>query len=478
MAEMSFSLHLNDTIVAPATAIDRPAALSVLRLSGPQTDAVLARVFRTKTQELPQPRIMTVGTVTAADGTAIDQAMAVRFTAPNSYTGEHCAELQLHGSPAVANAALQACVAAGARLATPGEFTRRAFLNGKLDLAQAEAVADLTTAEGTAARTAALRQLRGGLSTRVAALRDRLLDVAAEVECRLDWADDEVEQIEDGKLEQWLTAVRDEMSQMLAAWRRAGRLVRDGARVVLVGEPNAGKSSLFNAIVGRERAIVTPHAGTTRDTLETTLELAGIMVTLIDTAGLRDAQRAGDIERIGIERSRREMQLAELVILVVDATRADEFDDTQLRDELVKWLPDEAAADTQLPVTVVFNKTDLLADNRQQTNTERDALMISAKEQSGIDALENEIVRRLTDKMQTGGGAQEADLVTNTRHAQCIERAETAVNNALQTAAATSESALVMVDVHLAVGALNELLGLDGADDLLDRIFGRFCLGK
>ncbi|MDD4279648.1 MAG: tRNA uridine-5-carboxymethylaminomethyl(34) synthesis GTPase MnmE [Candidatus Sumerlaeales bacterium] len=476
--------RMGDTIVAPATAVDRPAALAVVRLSGRSCDEVLGRVFRTGSSDLSTPRMLVLGYAhDCATGAVLDQCMAVRFPHPHSYTGEDCAELHLHGGPNVVRSVLASCVAAGARMASPGEFTRRAFLNGKLDLAQAEAVSALTSAESGLARRAALRQLRGGLSARINSLRERLLNVAAEVECRLDFGDGEVDDLPAGQLSQWLVDIRGAMESLLSSWRRGGCFVAGGVRVALVGVPNAGKSSLFNALSGRDRAIVTAHAGTTRDSLETTLEIGGLAVTLVDTAGLRDLRETDEIEALGIERSCAEMSHAQLVILVLDETQMPS-DVSQVENDLRTrydaWRASSGCAEEMPPVLCVYNKSDLLEDaERAQLAERQGALVVSAKTLVGLDELESTIARMVgAQETMSGDVSTTADLVTNARHAECLSAASQSLENAIATMESTESDVLTMVDVHLAIASLNELLGIDNPEELLDEIFEKFCLGK
>lgn len=446
----------DDTIVAPATGRD-PGAIAIVRLSGPSTSAVLERCFRAAGKHKPPdaPRVLVRGTSIAADGAEIDDCLAVWMPAPRSFTGEDAAEIHCHGGPAIVAAILDASVAAGARLAEPGEFSRRAFLNGRMDLAQAEAVADLVVARTDLARRLALRQLRGGLSHRIADQRNALIDVAAEIEAALDFPDEDIEPETHERLAAGIATALADLHAMLTGFEK-GRLVREGARVVLTGPPNAGKSSLFNAMLGHERAIVTPHPGTTRDTIECTVDIGGVPVTLVDTAGVRDAQ--DEIEQLGIRRTAEALANADLVLRVVDATDAGPADAPDL--------PADARA------IVVLNKCDLVTVPPPSAAGEP-TVAVSAKTGAGLDALEAALRGALI-----GVASPEDVALATERHALCVRGAAEALLRAKEGLENGIGGELVMVDLREAILNLGDILGLRLDEEVLDRVFSRFCLGK
>lgn len=444
---------VEDTIVAPATGRD-PGAIAIVRISGPAAAAVLARCFRPAGSRAPAdaPRVLVRGTAVSADGTEIDDCLAVWMPAPRSFTGEDVAEIQCHGGPAITAAVIDAALAAGSRLAEPGEFSRRAFLNGRMDLAQAEAVADLVVARTDLARRLALRQLRGGLSGRVSGVRNALLDVAAEIEAALDFPDEDIEPETHERLATAIASALADLRAMLAGFEK-GRLVREGARVVLAGPPNAGKSSLFNAMLGHERAIVTPHPGTTRDTIECTVDIGGVPVTLVDTAGVRDAH--DEIEQIGIRRTAEAVANADLVLRVADATAIDAN-------------PDPVPPPTRS--LLILNKCDLVAVRHALPP---DAIAVSARTGTGLDALEEAV------RVALIGAASPDDVALATeRHAHCVRAAADALSRAHGGLAAGIGGELVMVDLREAILSLGDILGLRLDEEVLDRVFSRFCLGK
>ncbi len=444
-----------DTIVAPATT-PGAAAVAVVRLSGAGALAVAGRVFVPRGPGFLPDRRLVLGTLRDAAGDDLDEALAVAMRGPRSFTGEDVVEFQMHGGPAIVDAALAACVVAGARPAQPGEFTRRAFLNRRLDLAQAEAVADLVAARSEKARRLALRQLRGGLSERIGQLRASLVDAAAEIEAHLDFPD---EDIPDENRAEIGRTIRDALRSMevLLATHKQGRIAREGARVVLAGPPNAGKSSLFNALVGRERAIVTPHPGTTRDSIECTLEIGGLAVTLVDTAGMRESP--DEVERIGIERTRAEIRDADLVLYLDDSP---------------------PAPGLETPALHLVPKADLLPESRREAiraggegGGRAEPLPVSSETREGLDRLEAAIVAAL-------GGPGDADeaMLASARHAECLRAARSALERAAEAFAASASGDLVMVDIRESLDQLGEITGGHTGEDILDRIFGKFCLGK
>ena len=451
-------MHQSDTIVAPATG-PGDSAVAIVRLSGPRAIEVFSRLFERAAphrREAPASHRLVLGVIRDPGGRELDQALGVVMRAPHSYTGEDCAEFHCHGGRAVVSAIVDSCVAGGARLAEPGEFSRRAFLNGRIDLAQAEAVADLIAARTELGRRAALRQLRGGLSARVGELRDRLLDAAALIEAHLDFPEEDIPDLGTEGIRRALDEVRAGIVTMLRAFGRA-RHVREGARVVLTGPPNAGKSSLFNALIGRERAIVSPHPGTTRDTIEATVDLGGVPVTFVDTAGLRDSR--DEIERIGIERAHEELAQADLVLLVLDPDCGDAA---------------ERIAAGRDNTIVLMNKSDLGRGSPSDgTAGPARSLSLSAVTREGLDRLETLLAEQLR-----GSSGEDELLVTTARHAQCLEGAVVSLGIAAESMDRSEPWELVMVDLRNAIMQLGDILGIGLDDEILDRIFSRFCLGK
>lgn len=460
MARNTYSASQQDLIVAPATA-PGAAAIAIVRLSGPGAIEAADGLFGGRLAGAEAGR-MVLGKLGA-----IDHCLAVCWRAPHSYTGENMVEFHVHGSPAVVAATLEACRAAGARLAQPGEFTRRAFLNGKLDLAQAEAVAALTAAQTDDARRSALTQLQGGLSARLAAARAILVQVAAELEAYIDFADEEVPRPDSERLLARVAEARAVLAELLRTWDRGRRLLK-GARVVFAGAPNAGKSSLFNALLGRERAIVTPHAGTTRDTLEATVELAGIPVTYVDTAGLREG--AEEIEAAGIARSRAEIEGADLTLFLVDTTS----DLEPLREEYRVVAP--------LPHLLVASKTDLATAIRidSATSTFRGpgrlaVVAASAVRREGLAALEEAIVTHLGGRAEAGAET----VLTSARHFEALSTADALLATAATALAGGISPEYVVIDLAAALSEIDRVTGRQELDeDVLDAIFSTFCLGK
>ncbi|MDK2971871.1 MAG: tRNA modification GTPase [Candidatus Sumerlaeota bacterium] len=461
---------IRDTIAARATASGE-AAIAIVRLSGPDAPAIAARIFH---PDQPTPLAEEAGRLRLGTlvhpGTKepIDQALAVLWKAPHSHTGEHVAEFHTHGSQLVVSRVLDACVAAGARLARPGEFSRRAFLNGKLDLAQAEAVCDLIHAQTEAAGRAALAQLGGGLSRQLAEARAALVPVVAELEACVDFPEEGLGFQTRERLGRAVDGVLAQLQRLLDSSRH-GRFLRDGARVVLAGPPNAGKSSLFNLLLRRERALVTPHPGTTRDSLEAEIDLRGIPLTLVDTAGLRGDPE--EIEALGIARTREELRAADLILFLVDATR-----------------PAEARAEYDalraLPHLVIANKCDLLPGGGEAALAAARAfagagnagtVALSTADRHGFDALEQQLASHFGAGMGTESGA----LVTNRRHASALASALESLQTAAEGLASELSPEFIAVDLTDAIARLDAITGRQSLDeDVLDAIFSTFCLGK
>lgn len=434
------------TIAAVATPVGR-GGIGIVRLSGPEVPAIGKALLG----RLPKPRYATFASFRDRRGELIDEGIALFFPAPHSYTGESVLELQGHGGPVVMQALLSACVEAGARPAEPGEFTRRAFLEGKLDLAQAEAVADLIDAASREAARSALRSLSGEFSAAVNSLVARLTELRALTEAMLDFPEEDVDSLHHDDAAGRLAGVRADLADLLAKSRQ-GKLLATGIRVVIAGRPNVGKSSLLNRLAGEERAIVTSVAGTTRDALREPVEIGGVPIILVDTAGLRAS--ADEIERLGMERTRRELASADVVLAVFEAGSTV---------EPLENLPAGAAR------IDVFNKVDL-APRFQAPEGPHAGVAVSAKTGAGMDTLRSAILRA-AGWSSTG----ETVFLARERHLNALGRA------GLHLEAAKRENRrweFFAEELRLAQVALGEITGELTADDLLGEIFARFCIGK
>ena len=441
---------MNDLIYALATPVG--GAIAVVRISGPGAEALLKRVFTGR----GAPREMAYGRVVDGAGETLDEAMAAFFPAPRSYTGEDMAELYLHGGQVTVRRvlALLGCHARGAR---PGEFTERAFLAGKMDLAQAEAVMDLINAGAERSAKSALAQLEGRLSARITDVERELLDALSGLEAAIDYPE-ELEDDVTSALPEVLAAAEREL-QALAGAGLSGRVLREGARVAIVGRPNAGKSSLLNALAGAERAIVTRFAGTTRDVLEETVSMVGVPVTLYDTAGIRAAD--DPVERIGVERARLAAERADLLLVCFDAA-------APLTEEDLALLRETEGR----PRIAVCNKSDLPALWSAETLAAQgiSACTVSAETGEGLASLRHAIAVRVAPE-------QESALVTNARHIEALQLAAASVAEAQQNAGG-AELELVATDLREALSALGQITGRTAAADLIERIFSKFCVGK
>jgi tRNA modification GTPase len=454
--------HLTDPIVAIATAPGR-GAVGIVRASGKDLSTLIAALCKKPLT----PRVAHYGPILDAQGQALDQGLAIHFPAPNSYTGEDVLELQAHGGPVVLQLILARCLEAGRgiglRIANPGEFTARAFFNDKLDLAQAEAVADLIDASTEAAARSAGRSLAGAFSREITALAERIVHLRMLVEATLDFPEEEIDFLEKAGARAQLADIRARLAGVMARARQ-GALLREGLRVVLAGAPNVGKSSLLNALAGAELAIVTPIAGTTRDRITETIQIHGVPIHMIDTAGLREA--SDEVERIGIERSWQAIADADAVLFLHDLSRADEpaaqADDAAIADAL-------ARAHAAEPLHV-YNKRDLAPGHALPAG----ALALSAQTGAGLDALRDALLER-------AGAAHVPDgvFIARTRHVHALARTDDHLQLA-QAHADQRDAALDLFaeELRLAHGALGEITGQFTADDLLGEIFGRFCIGK
>jgi tRNA modification GTPase len=431
-----------DTIAAVATASGK-GGIGVVRVSGSVVPAIAQAILGS----LPAPRHATLAWFRDAGGDAIDQGIALYYPAPDSYTGEPVLELQGHGGPVVMQQLLRTCLDAGARLAEPGEFTRRAFLEGKLDLAQAEAVADLIDAASSEAARSALRSISGEFSAAVATLLEGLVELRALTEAMLDFPEEEVDRLHREDAAGRLANVRVALDEVIAKSRQ-GSLLRAGIHAVLAGAPNVGKSSLLNRLAGEERAIVTPTPGTTRDSLREPIQLEGVPLVLVDTAGMRAA--GDEVERRGIERTQYELDRADLVLAVVEAGA--------LRPLIADAPPDTSRI-------IVYNKADLVPGFAAPPG----AVAVSAKTGEGLDRLRHAILEA-AGWSSTG----ESVFLARERHLRALRRA----NEHLRAAAGQREWEFFAEELRLAQEALASVTGEFSSDDLLGEIFRRFCIGK
>ncbi len=451
----------NELIAAVATGWGR-SAIGIVRLSGAGAAAAAGRAFSPMDgrplADHPARKLI-YGTLYDREGRAIDRALCTWSPAPGSYTGEETAELQCHGSPTVLTLALEALFAQGAKQAGPGEFTRRAFLNGRLDLAQAEGVMDLIDAETPAAARMAAGQLAGALSQRVGRVYDGLVDVMAHFHAVLDYPDEFMDPLTTETITDALTAARGELQALLATYDR-GRVITRGVPCAIVGRPNAGKSSLLNALVGFERAIVTDIAGTTRDTVEERCVLGGVLLRLIDTAGLRETGDA--VEKLGVDRSRAAMEAAGLIFVVIDGTEPATGEDEAL----------VAQALSLAPTVVLRSKADLPGG---------EGAPVGGAETMTVSAVTGEGLKELGEKISAlfSAPAEEAgEMLTNARQAEAAGRALQSVERAGEALSAGVTPDALLTDVEQAMEALGELTGRHIREDVTDRIFERFCVGK
>jgi tRNA modification GTPase len=444
--------HADDIIAAIATAQGR-AGIGIVRLSGKSLAAIAAQL----TGQALRPRRAVRAIFRQADGAAIDDGIALYYPAPHSYTGEDVLELQGHGSPVVMQMLLRRCLELGARLAEPGEFTRRAFLNDKLDLAQAEAVADVIDAATETAARLAVRSLQGEFSAEIGNLVDQLVELRALIEATLDFPEEDIDALDRADARARLARLRAAVARTLARAQQ-GSILRSGLNVVLAGQPNVGKSSLLNRLAGEERVIVTPIPGTTRDSVRHAIQIEGVPLNVIDTAGLRESH--DEVERIGIARTWNEIERADLLLLMVDArTGVSPADEA-----IVQRLP------ARLRRVIVHNKIDLTDLPANAIERSGDSLVFaSAKTGAGIDLLRATLLR------YAGWEAtEESVFIARERHLVALRRAA----ERLAAADEVGIPELVAEELRLAQNALNAITGEFTSDDLLGEIFARFCIGK
>jgi len=461
--------YLEDTIVAISTAIGE-AAISVIRISGKDAIKVADRVFVGK-RKLADVKTHTAhyGKIVDKNGDVVDYVVATVFKAPNSYTGEDTVEISCHGGILVTRKVLETVLEAGARLAQPGEFTKRAFLNGKIDLSQAEAVADLIRSATELAYQSSLSQLEGALSRKIRKMREDLINLCSLVELELDFADEDLEFVDKAQLAEKIRDVIGEIDELIETFR-FGKIYREGIKVVIAGKPNAGKSSLLNALLNENRAIVSEIPGTTRDVIEESLNIEGVLFRIVDTAGLRETFDI--VEREGVRRTEEQLKKADMILLVIDSTDEINEEDVRIYHRVLNFAVDESKR-----CIIVFNKVDLLDGKRPNMKIMVDfpVVYISALTGFGLEKLKKLMVEQSFLGMTR---TESSVVVTNVRHRDALLRAKQSLIYALRSLEQGMSGDLVAVDLRAGLNHLGEIIGEVTTDDILNNIFSKFCIGK
>ncbi len=460
---------MKDTIVALATSNGR-SGIGIVRLSGDQSLAIVRELVSDPDFD-PKPRTATLRTVyDPTSDNSIDSALITYFRGPNSFTGEDVVEISCHGSPVLLRQVLDICLSLDARMAEPGEFSLRAVANGQIDLAEAEAIRDLIDAQTAVSARQAVRQMRGELSGQLQPFKDDLLNVIVLLESALEFVEDDLPETQLADVTSRLNSVVAE-ARRLADTFRAGHLIRDGIKIAIVGRPNVGKSSLFNSLLGHDRAIVTDIAGTTRDQLHERLNINGVPISLIDTAGLRDSEDV--VEAIGVKRSKAVMADSDVVVVLLDASEQTSDDDRQILEDA-----------SNLNFVVALNKIDkvpstdvdrMVAAKNSKFATIRDKIIpISAKTGEGIAELKRALIDpTVADQLSTSGF-----LITDARHHDLLLRTCTEIESSIESLNAGTSEEIVLVGLHNALRYLGEITGETTTEDMLSRIFSTFCIGK
>ena len=481
----------DDTIYAPAT-VPGTGAISVIRVSGPDALTIADKVIKCRKGTISDASGYTIkfGTIHTADDAVLDEVLVSIFRAPHSYTGENSVEISCHASSYIVSSVMELLFAAGARAAEPGEFTQRAFLNGKMDLAQAEAVADVIASQNAAAHRIAFKQMKGGFSSELKGMRSELLELVSLMELELDFSEEEVEFADRLRLNELLVALIDHISRLIDSFK-LGNAIKNGVPVAIAGATNTGKSTLLNALLGEDRAIVSDIHGTTRDTIEETLNIDGVLFRFIDTAGLRKTDEV--VEKIGIERTFKKISEASIVLGMIDLTR--DFDSTC---ETVREIIEKVDFDAQ-KLVILLNKTDICdvnknvtilnfivssLDNKGITSTLTDEsktcdvdvpiIGISAKTGSGINNLRSILASSQRDLLADS----DTTLVTNQRHVQALTDARTSLLRVQEGLALNLPTDLASQDIREAIYHLGSIVGEISADEVLGNIFKNFCIGK
>ena len=459
---MSFSTsNTQDTIVALATSPGSQGAIAVIRVSGADAITLVNSVFKGKDLRKQASHTIHFGTIREGEE-IIDEVLVSLFVGPNSYTKENSVEISTHNSKYIIERVINLLIRKGGRAARPGEFTLRAFLNGGLDLSQAEAVADLIASNSAASHQVAMQQMRGGFSDQLKKLREDLVHFASLIELELDFAEEDVEFANRDQLKSLIQKIYAVIQKLISSFEQ-GNVLKNGVPVVIAGKPNVGKSTLLNALLNEERAIVSDIAGTTRDTIEDEINIKGITFRFIDTAGIRETLDI--IEAKGVERTREKMKQARLIIYLFDPTQ-DEIEAVQEQISDVKEL--------NIPFVTIINKSDLLSDEQRLKYKELNPIYISAKEQIGIEELKDELLNQVNlSNINT-----DDIMVTNIRHVEALQNTQTALEKVLYGIDNPVTSDFLAMDIRQALYHLGEITGTVTTDDLLDNIFSKFCIGK
>ncbi len=464
--DVYFSLKDSETIAAIATPPGE-GGISVIRISGGEAFEVADRVFVGKNKLSVSPsHTAHFGRVVDSEGAFVDEVVAVTFRSPGSYTGENVVEVSCHGGYLVTQKVLGVMLGAGARAADPGEFTKRAFLNGRMDLSQAEAVGDLIHAQSEAAYRSSLRQLSGELSREIKSVRDELVNLASLLELELDFSEEDVEFANRDALQVRLDEAISVVDRLIASYA-VGKVYKEGVRVTIAGKPNAGKSSLLNCFLRENRAIVSATPGTTRDTISESVVIEGVLFRLTDTAGLRETADA--IEREGVERAQTEARNADIVLLVMDL-KDEYYNGTEPLYEKLEG----ACLESGIPVVKVWNKLDVYRPGTPRKREDREVFYVSALTGEGIDFLREGLLR----VAMAGRTAEGSVVVTNSRHRDALARAGRSLRLARETLQGRKSGEFVALDLRAGLNALGEITGEITTDDVLNNIFSKFCVGK
>jgi tRNA modification GTPase len=460
-------VNQEDTIAAIATAVGE-GGIGIVRVSGSNALAIADKLFCSffgkGIIKIPSHHVLYGHVIDGTTGEVIDEAMLLIMRGPHSYTCEDVVEFQCHGGAVPMRKILAATLVAGARLAEPGEFTKRAFLNGRLDLTQAEAVIDVIRAKTDASLKVAVNHLSGKLSQQISGIRNNLLHMIAHLEAAIDFPEEDIESVSAMKVQQWVEPIMIQIGKLLAS-SHSGRILRDGLKTVIIGKPNVGKSSLLNALLKEQRAIVTAIPGTTRDSIEEYVNVRGIPLKIIDTAGIRETQDV--VEKLGVEKSRELIKAADLILVILDCSEPLTSEDQQIINITSDYKGFILLNKADLPVALSYDAVKKLAGNWP-------ILQLSLETGEGLEKLEQQIV----EEVYSGQISAEADYVNNVRHVNCLKQAEKQLQDALAAIKQGLPIDCIVIDLRGAWEVLGEIIGDTVGEDLIDQIFSQFCIGK